>query len=246
MAEKDLTEINGNLEEHKKISSRTKREGKEAWFVGQLLFILYRFCGGQFRNFIAKILFKLEGGGLYSLTLRRIASVYHQVDIGMYSGGIVQALSGGFRPGTKIGRYCSIVPTAIAFSANHPMNTLSTHAVFYNPALGFAQQDLLSRTNLTIGNDVFIGHNAIITSFVDSIGDGAVIGAGAVVGIHEHQNIPPYAVVVGNPARIVRYRFSKELILKLLQMKWWEKSVEELLPDFDNFRRPVENEEKIR
>ena len=231
---------------HKEITLKNKREGKKAWLVGDLLFMLYRFCGRQLRNIIVYILFKLEGGGMYSLTLRHIASVYHNVDIGMYSGGIVQALSGGFWPGTKIGRYCSIVPTAVAFSANHPMNTISTHAVFYNPALGFAKNDLLSRTNLIIGNDVFIGHNAIITSFVDSIGDGVVIGAGAVVGIHEHQNIPPYAVVVGNPAKIVRYRFSKEMIQKLLQRRWWEKPIEELIPEFEDFRRPLENDSKIR
>ena len=67
-----------------------------------------------------------------------------------------------------------------------------------------------------IGNDVWIGSHALILGGV-KIGDGAVIGAGAVV----TKDVPPYAVVGGVPARIIKYRFSQEIIDKLLEIKWW-------------------------
>jgi acetyltransferase-like isoleucine patch superfamily enzyme len=66
---------------------------------------------------------------------------------------------------------------------------------------------------------------------VNKIGDGAVIGGGAII----NRDVPPYAVMVGNPARIVRYRFSEEKIQELLESKWWEKSIEELKDELDDF-----------
>ena len=122
------------------------------------------------------------------------------------------------------------------------MNLKSMNALFYNPSLGFVENDLITRMDLSIGNDVFIGHNATILPPVSSVGDGAVIGAGTVV----HQDVPPYAVLVGNPARVVRYRFSKDMIQELLNSQWWDKSLEELLPEIESFRHPLEGGEKIR
>jgi virginiamycin A acetyltransferase len=75
---------------------------------------------------------------------------------------------------------------------------------------------LIPRQDVRIGNDVWIGHGAVILSGVE-IGDGAVIGAMAVVA----KNIPPYAVAVGNPARVIKYRFSDEQICALQKIKWW-------------------------
>jgi serine acetyltransferase len=98
--------------------------------------------------------------------------------------------------------------------------------------------DAGDRPRLVIGNDVFIGHNAIILPSVGQIGDGVFIGAGSVV----HNAVPPYAVVTGNPARVVRYRFSKEKIQGLIESQWWRKSLEELSPEMDKFQRPVEGE----
>jgi acyl carrier protein len=80
---------------------------------------------------------------------------------------------------------------------------------------------------------VFIGHNATILAGVDSIGNGAYIGACSLV----NENVPPYAVIVGNPARIVKYRFSTEIIESLEKSKWWEKSIDDLLPDISEFQK---------
>ena len=227
----------------RKKPQRTKKrtEGKSIWFIGDILFWLYRFESGMLRYIIRSIILKLERNTLFSLTIRRIFSKYYLVDIGMYSS-FGCFIPKNFGIGTKIGRYCSIAKNVHAFNANHPMNLKSMHAFFYYPNCGFAKTNLIQYTQLTIGNDVYIGHNVIILPSVTSIGDGAVIGAGSVVNV----DIPPYAVVVGHPCRIVRYRFSPPTIQKLLESKWWEKSIHELLPEFNSFQQPLEGGDEIR
>ncbi len=239
----NVGEIQMNCDNHETLKpKKPPKEGIESKFWGAILFFLYGiFIRRSIRTLIATIVLKLEDDPIYSVTIRRIFATYHDIHVGMYSGrGCFVA--GNFRPGTRIGRYAAVYSTVVGFDANHPMNTKSTHALFYNPKLGYAKKDLLSRTKLTIGNDVWIGHNAIILSTVSSIGDGAIIGAGTVL----HQDVPPYAVVVGNPGRIVRYRFSPETIEKLLEEKWWDKSFEELLPQIETFQKPLDGGDRIR
>ena len=218
------------------------KEGKAFPVIGSLLFYLYGLIPRRFaRGIILGLVQRLEGGDMVSRTLRRIYSHYHQIDVGLYSGGAC-FIPHRFRPGPpgcRIGRYCSLALTACRFNANHPTNTKSTHAIFYNPSVGYSRKDFLKRTFLTIGNDVWIGHNAIILSSVSVIGDGAIVGAGAVV----HQDVPPYAIVVGNPGRVVRYRFSPEMIRELQESRWWEKGLEELTPEMEAFQRPLEGDE---
>lgn len=226
----------------RQIEARNHAEGKEARFFGPLIIYLYGFFKRySIRRFLRILAFKLEGGPLYSITIRRIFSLYHGIEIGMYSGKSMFTL-GNFQKGTKVGRYCSIYDSVRAFDANHPMNTKSTHAFFYNPDLGYVDKDLLKRTRLTIGSDVWMGHNVILLPAVTSIGHGAVIGAGSVV----HQDVPPYSVVVGNPARIIRYRFTPKKIKELLEEKWWERSFGEHEGDIHNFHKPLEGGEEIR
>lgn len=217
-----------------------KEEGNELWLLGYFCFKLYSHVGGRIQKIIRWFLLKFEGGH-YSITLRKIFLAYHHVNVGMYTRGPLFNPA-SFPPGSTIGRYCSIHGTAQAFGANHPMNTKSAHAFFYNPLLGYVKKDLLQRTSLTVGNDVFIGYHAIITSSVSSIGDGAIIGAGAVV----FKDVPPYAIVVGNPARVVRYRFSDEKIAELIHSRWWKKSLDKLLPEIESFQRPLDGTDTIR
>jgi serine acetyltransferase len=95
---------------------------------------------------------------------------------------------------------------------------------------------ICERKDILIGNDVYIGGNVMVLDGV-KIGDGAVIGAGSVVS----KDIPPYAVAVGAPIKIIRYRFSDEQISKLLKIAWWEfeeeklKDVENLFWETDDF-----------
>jgi len=216
------------------------KEGKTLPILGHFFFKIYESRRLTIRQFICKLVLKLEEGELYSNTIRKIFSCYHGVEVGMYSAGGCFVI-GNINPFTRIGRYCSIAYTARTFNADHPRNLISSHALFYNPILGYARKDLLTRTRLSIGNDVWIGHNAIVISTCSEIGDGAVIGAGAVV----NRNVPPYGIAVGNPARIVDFRFSKETIEKLITSKWWQKPLQDLLPEYDKFQKPLEGN-KIR
>ena len=127
-----------------------------------------------------------------------------------------------------IGKFCQIAAGAefVMNGANHQMNAVSTFP-FYTlegwnmepPAVG----DLPLKGDTVIGNDVWIGQNAVILPGVH-IGDGAIIGANSIVG----NDVDPYTIVVGNPAKTLRKRFDDELIGLLLKFKWWDKSVEEI------------------
>lgn len=122
-----------------------------------------------------------------------------------------------------IGKFCSIACGArfIFNSANHTMNSLST----YTFPLFFEEWDLDiknvvdswdNKGNIVIGSDVWIGYEAVIFGGV-TIGDGAIIGANAVV----TKDVPPYTIVGGVPAKPIRKRFSDETIASLLEIKWW-------------------------
>lgn len=128
-----------------------------------------------------------------------------------------------------IGKFCSIGPNFCCGLGLHPTNGISTHPMFYSTAkqngMTLVDKNTFEETkHTTIGNDVFIGANVTILDDV-TIGDGAVIGAGAVV----TKDIPPYAVAVGVPAEVKKYRFDEKTIQKLLASKWWDH--EELLPE---------------
>lgn len=212
--------------------------GVESTFGARLHRLYARTQRRVIRDQIRSRLIAAEGGEMRSITLRRIMAEFHGVSVGLYSDGAC-FVPFALDPGTTVGRYCSIAYSAASFGANHPMNAKSTHAVFYNPALGEVDEDLLARTELTIGHDVWMGHNSIVLNTVSSIGHGAVIGAGSVV----HKDVPPYAVVVGHPARVVRYRFSDDVIAALLEERWWDKPLEQLREEgFDRFQVPLEGE----
>ena len=121
---------------------------------------------------------------------------------------------------TTIGKFCSIGPNFFCGWGVHPTNGVSTSPVFYSSKakFTFTQEDKVDEhPHITIGNDVFIGANVTILEGV-TIGDGAVIGAGTVVS----KDIPPYAVAVGSPVQIKKYRFSDEKIQALQRIAWWD------------------------
>ena len=195
-----------------------------------ILFKLYALRNWRWRKTIRALVTRLEGGQIYSETLRSIFSKYHNIEIGKYSyGGCFN--SANIRAFTKIGRYCSFAENVYIYNANHPLILKSTHPFFYNPSLGCVDTEQISRRCIEIGNDVWVGQNVIILASVTSIGDGAVIGAGTVV----TKNVPDFAVVVGNPGKIVKYRFSEQTIRKLKQERWWDKDIDDLRANLDDF-----------
>lgn len=136
---------------------------------------------------------------------------------------------------TTMGKFCSIGPNLLCGWGIHPTDGISTSPMFYSTRKqnGYSltnEDKIVERKRITIGNDVFIGANVTILDGV-TIGDGAVIGAGAVVS----KDIPPYAVAVGVPIRIIRYRFSKEQIAALLRIRWWDRDEKCLQDVSDSF-----------
>ena len=123
-----------------------------------------------------------------------------------------------------IGKFCSIACGAkfLFNSANHTLSSLSTYPfpIFFDE-WGLEKSDVAAawdrKGDIVIGNDVWIGYEAVILAGV-TIGDGAVIGARAVV----TKDVPPYTIVGGVPAKTIRKRFSDDVISKLLKMKWWD------------------------
>ena len=167
---------------------------------------------------------KRKGAGYYSKTLRALLSKYHGVQIGMYSMYKLDHYAQLPR-GTTVGRYCSLAEGLLVINGSHPVRHKSTHAFFFNPDMGCVDRLLIERReSLTIGHDVYMGSNVTILPNVKSIGTGAVIAAGSVV----IKDVPPFAIMGGNPAKLIKYRFSEETIKKLMESKWWEKDIDQL------------------
>ncbi len=122
----------------------------------------------------------------------------------------------------KIGNFCSISwNVTVYLGGNHRIDRIALYPFDPHdgrwPEAAEIGEALTTRGDVTIGNDVWIGSDSIILSGV-TIGDGAVIGAGSVV----TRDVEPYAMVAGNPAEVIRKRFSDEQIARLLEIKWWD------------------------
>lgn len=128
---------------------------------------------------------------------------------------------------TEIGSFCSLASNVKIGGVAHPMHFVSTSPVFLSHRdsvkAKFAGHEFLPQIKTTIGHDVWIGENALVKAGV-TIGTGAIIGMGSVV----TRNVEPYAIVAGNPARLLRKRFSDEVIQSLLDTKWWNKGDSDL------------------
>ena len=127
-----------------------------------------------------------------------------------------------------IGKFCQIAAGVefIMNDANHQMSAVSTFPIYTLDGWDMeapSAADMPFKGNTIIGNDVWIGQNAVILPGVQ-IGDGAIIGANSVVGC----DVDPYTIMVGNPARVLRKRFDDEMIDLMLRFKWWDKRIEEI------------------
>lgn len=119
---------------------------------------------------------------------------------------------------SEIGKYCAVSWNTTINAVGHPSDHLTVSAFPYVPYVGnFVQERTQHYQKVIIKNDVWIGANSVIMPGV-TIGNGVIIGAGAIV----TKDVPDYAIVAGVPAEIIKYRFSEDIIKKLLELKWWD------------------------
>jgi len=141
----------------------------------------------------------------------------------------------------EVGKYTSIAGNVTIGYPDHPLEFVSTSPVFYDKTqpLPFffesATEPEKNALRTIIENDVWIGQNTFVKAGV-KIGSGSVIGAGSVV----TKDIPPYAIAVGNPCRVIRFRFSEDIISQLLDSKWWDLETSELNKLASYFREPTQ------
>lgn len=156
---------------------------------------------------------------------QKIYTKYHfadqTYDIGDHTYGVPRILRWDDKSHLCIGKFCSIAENVtIILGGNHRADWVTTYPFnvinhFFSNAAGIEGHPA-TKGDISIGNDVWIGNGATILSGV-TIGNGAIVGANAVVA----SDVPPYSIVVGNPARVIRKRFDDDIIQALLQIQWW-------------------------
>lgn len=161
-----------------------------------------------------------------SVKLSKNISIAHGCSIGngvqiganTYINGYTDIASG------VIGKFCSIASFCIIGPNNHPIDWISTSPKLYTLIDMVGKSGYIeTKKPPVIGNDVWIGTHSVIFKGIH-IGDGAIIAAGSIV----TKDVPPYAIVGGTPAKLIKYRFEDEIIDKLLKLKWWELNENEL------------------
>jgi acetyltransferase-like isoleucine patch superfamily enzyme len=187
---------------------------------------------------------KLLNGSLTLAPLAEIRSSFldGKNEVGMYSsinrstvGSYSNVGVSSYVSDSMIGRYTLIGSRVSIGGFGHPLNYLSIGAFQWGQSLeawGYSKEfsknfdsGIRPKEDITeIGSDCWIGDNSVILAG-RNLGHGCVIGAGSVV----TTDIPPYAIAVGNPARVIRYRFSDNLISQLIEFRWWELNIEDLV-----------------
>jgi virginiamycin A acetyltransferase len=163
----------------------------------------------------------------------------HEIEVGLYSYGCFDPRRIGRK--VRIGRYCSFAPNAYVYTRNHGIDFLSTTPYLYSRSLGIVREDTIPHDEVVIGDDVWLGHGAVVLSEAESIGRGSVIAAGAIV----TRPIEPYTIAGGIPARPLRRRFADLVIERIESLRWWEWDLDtfqsELGKNPDLFFRPSQH-----
>ncbi|WP_318311074.1 CatB-related O-acetyltransferase [Flagellimonas crocea] len=139
---------------------------------------------------------------------------------------------------TKIGKFCSISMNFKSGLGQHPVNRVSTSPIFYSKKFALYESFAKENSNfeeysdITIGHDVWIGADVLVMDGVN-IGNGAIVASKAVV----TKDVPSYAIVGGIPAKIIKYRFSEDIITALEQMEWWNWSRDKILENGNLFNK---------
>ena len=190
--------------------------------------------------YLAKILHKMRISSFKNCSIDPSSKVDSECTLSAVKMGRYSYVGSGTRiTDTNIGSFCSIGGRCGIGGGIHPTNMVSTSPVFLKGRnilnKHFANISYNPSETVSIGNDVWIGEGVCIVSGVN-IGDGAVIGAHAVV----TKDVEPYSIVAGVPAKLIKKRFDDDTINKLLELKWWDLSDEELSKLGDSFADPAD------
>lgn len=163
------------------------------------------------------------------------------VTVGAHTYGLPNVLYWNYQTKLKIGKYCSIAEGAVfLLGGEHRADWVTTYPFAAFPAdwptaVSF-DQHTVGKGDINVGNDVWIGHGAIVISGV-TIGNGAIVGAGSVV----TKNVEDFAVVAGNPARFIKYRFDEVARTWLSNLAWWDWSDDKVARNIDKLMKPPTN-----
>lgn len=138
----------------------------------------------------------------------------------------------------EVGKYCQFGADVAIHSTNHPTSYLSTY--INKNLFDGALSNLKEIKTILIGNDVWIGHNAIVVGGVN-IGNGAIVASGSVV----TKDVPPYSIVAGVPAKVVRKRFADSVIREIEELKWWDMDEDTLREHKHLFTRDLSTRDSL-
>jgi hypothetical protein len=124
------------------------------------------------------------------------------------------------------------------YEANHPTRSASLHPFWYNPSLDIVVDRDVPRVPLRIEHEAWVGAGSLLLAGCRRIGIGAVVGAGSVV----TRDVPDFAIVAGNPAKLIRERFTDDQVSTLLAVQWWHRSLDELRPIAESLRNDVDSD----
>ena len=205
-----------------------------------LVWIRKRSNHTKINRFLEKKIAQLDVGFYYSLRIRDLYKELHGLSIGYGTYGGCWNNSAMWWSNIVIGNYCSFARDVSLFPCDHPMNLFTTHPITYDTYTSGAKEkrQFGDIPSITIGHGVWFGQNSVVLSGCKKIGNGAVIGAGSVV----THDVPPYAIVVGNPAKILRYRLTSEQIELVEASQWWLLDKEELNDRIDDLLKITWNE----
>ena len=162
------------------------------------------------------------------------------ISVGNYSYGPLNVLNTTGQYKLRIGHFCSIADdVTFVVASDHPTNLVSTFP-FRVMCTGSQAYEAISKGDIIVENDVWIGYRATILSGVN-IGQGAIIAAGSVV----TKDVPPYAIVGGVPAKVIKYRFPPEMIGELLKVDYSQLSEEMVREHIDELYRPLKDPEQL-
>ena len=189
---------------------------------------------------------KVRGFNAHPLTFVCPKSTFDEYSHVMKNSKVIKSnigrfsrISGGTVNYTDVGKFCAVAArTFVGGGGNHPLDQVSFHSIFYkaskyqHPKMRFVHEDIYNDApeKVIIENDVWIGSDCFIKPGI-TISNGAVVASGSVV----TKNVPPYAIVGGVPAKVIRYRHSPELINLLISSQWWDWPVDKLKVITNNF-----------